>query len=191
MEMIQFVQLHNYYRQFNKNSAAIPTNDFQYYASAMGLSKQNVDNIVRGDTSYEVADTINNCSIPNNVEVVSNNSYNIKSSSNITTGDFLRKDCVLESPSHDCGSQRITNNDKTMATSVCDGSPTNDQAETETTIRSHPRDLPSTDVSNWIKNSSRWRSKLEEISRLPDHLRKRIGDIIIPTKSEKYKISYS
>ena len=191
MEMIQFVQLHNYYRQFNKNSAAIPTNDFQYYASAMGLSKQNVDNIVRGEMSYEAADTENNCSIPNTVEVVSNNSYNIKSSSNITTGDFLRKNHVLESPSHDCGSQRITNNDKTMATSVCDGSPTNDQAETETTIRSHPRDLPNTDVSNWIKNSSRWRSKLEEISRLPDHLRRRIGDIIIPTKSEKYKISYS
>lgn len=189
MELIQFMQLHNYYRQYSNYPAASQTNyvhDFQYYASAMGLSKQDIQNIIRDGVPKTkeprmVTENIQNKDTnqaPN--QVMHDNLEQPKSPSRDSERLCISKPPIIESHKRELHEEtKVKAKSETMLCAEISSKHTLTEVQLSSTI------------TNWTKKSSRWRSKLEEICKLPDRLRKRVGDIVLPTQTEKYKISYS
>lgn len=189
MELIQFMQLHNYYRQYSNYPAASHTNyvhDFQYYASAMGLSKQDIQNIIRDEVpKMEVPQMVTENFQNEDENQVTNQAVHGNLEQPKSTFDDSERLCVSKPPLIESPQKELHEEKKVKAkseTMVC-AEISSKHKLTETQL--------STTVTNWTKKSSRWRSKLEEICKLPDRLRRRVGDIVLPTQTEKYKISYS
>ncbi|XP_048759681.2 uncharacterized protein LOC125669248 [Ostrea edulis] len=192
VELIQFIQLQNYYQQYN-NPAAMETNyfhDFQYYASALGLSKQEVENML----CHEIP-KVDASRIPNNV----NHPVGVRARYNPENGAISHQPLSSSTDTRNYPEKHQHRHPKDVV-----GKETNSTVEDwmntrmEDTLVNFERKpnitfppTPKAPVTNWHRNSFRWRSKLQEIYELPEHLRRRVGEIIFPTETEKFKIPYS
>ncbi|XP_061166604.1 uncharacterized protein LOC133175505 [Saccostrea echinata] len=193
MELIQFIQLHNYYRQFSNNPAAVQTNyfhDFQYYASALGLSKQEVENIMRQEVLMPTAENTpqNNLnSRENHGTPCSPNIFTTNLQPISMTNDSHGYNTVQQSGHLQSRDTRNTDRDEAYRSSEFSMVNNGEEPKPKAVFPQSTKAC----INAWNKRSCRWRSKLKEIYELPEHLRRRVGDIILPAQYEKYKISYS
>ncbi|XP_062575562.1 uncharacterized protein LOC134237491 isoform X2 [Saccostrea cucullata] len=193
MELIQFIQLHNYYRQFSKNPAAVHTNyfhDFQYYASALGLSNQEVENIMRQEAPMPVPEEPhkNNLNYQGNHNTLCSPSVYATNHQPVSMTNGVHDfNTVHQSGHSQNGYTENTNQDEACRRSESSMAKCGEETKLSDVIPQSPKAC----INTWSKKSSRWRSKLKEIYQLPEHLRRRVGDIILPVQYDKYKISYS